>query len=47
MNVVATQGSSQLRAQVTGSGGSLRVIPTGVKVKEAEQVKKLLERLLR
>ncbi len=47
MNVVATQGSSQLRAQVTGSGGSLRVIPTGVKVKESEQVKKLLDRLLR
>jgi hypothetical protein len=47
MNVVATQGSSQLRAQVTGSGGSLRVIPTGVKVKEAEQIRKLLDRLLR
>jgi uncharacterized protein YhdP len=47
MNVVATQGSSQLRAQVTGSGGSLRVIPTGVKVKEPAEVKKLLDRLLR
>jgi len=47
MNVVATQGSSQLRAQVTGGGGSLRVIPTGVKVKDPEQVKKLLDRLLR
>jgi hypothetical protein len=47
MNVIATQGSNQLRAQVTGSGGSLRVIPTGVKVKDAEQVKKLLDRLLR
>lgn len=47
MNVVATQGSSQLRAQVTGSGGSLRVIPTGVNVKEAAQVRKLLDLLLR
>ena len=47
MNVVATQGSSQLRAQVTGSGGSLRVIPTGLKVREPEEVKKLLDRLLR
>ena len=47
MNVVATQGSSQLRAQVTGSGGSLRVIPTGLKGKEAEEVRKLLDRLLR
>ncbi len=47
MNVVATQGSSQLRAQVAGSGGSLRVIPTGVEVKEPERVKKLLDRLFR
>ena len=47
MNVVATQGLSQLRAQVTGSGDSLRVIPTGVKIREPEQVKKLLDRLLR
>lgn len=47
MNVVASQGPSQLRARVTGSGGSLRVIPTGVRIKEAEQVRKLLDRLLR
>jgi uncharacterized protein involved in outer membrane biogenesis len=47
MKVVATQGSNQLRAQVTGSGGSLRVVPTGVNVKEPAEVKKLLDRLLR
>jgi len=47
MNVVATQGSSQFRAQVTGRGGALRVIPTGVKIKEPAEVKKLLDRLLR
>ena len=47
MNVVVTQGTSQLRARVTGSGGSLNVIPTGVKVKEPEEVKKFLDRLLR
>jgi len=47
MNVVATQGASQLRAQVTGSGGSMRIIPTGVKVTEPAEVKKLLDRLFR
>jgi uncharacterized protein involved in outer membrane biogenesis len=47
MKVVATQGKNQLRAQVTGSGGSLRVIPTGVNVKEPAEVKKLMDRLLR
>jgi hypothetical protein len=47
MKVVATQGKNQLRAQVTGSGGSLRVIPTGVNVKEPAEVRKLMDRLLR
>jgi len=47
MKVIATQGSNQLRAQVTGSGGSLRVVPTSVNVKEPAEVKKLLDRLLR
>ena len=47
MKVVATQGRNQLRAQVTGSGGSLRVVPTGVSVKEPAEVRKLLDRLLR
>jgi uncharacterized protein involved in outer membrane biogenesis len=47
MKVVATHGSNQLRAQVTGRGGSLRVIPTGVNVKEPAEVKKLMDRLLR
>ncbi|HEV8227454.1 MAG TPA: AsmA family protein [Methylomirabilota bacterium] len=47
MKVIATQGSNQLRAQVTGSGGSLRVVPTGVNVKEPAEVKKLLDRLMR
>ena len=47
MAVVITQSAGQFRAQVTGSGGSLRVVPTGVKVKEPEEVKKFLDRLLR
>ena len=47
MKVMATQGRNQLRAQVTGSGGSLRVVPTGVNVKEPAEVKKFLDRLLR
>jgi len=47
MKVVATQGRNQLRAQVTGSGGALRVVPTGVNVKEPAEVRKFLDRLLR
>jgi hypothetical protein len=47
MKVVATQGRNQLRAQVMGSGGALRVVPTGVNVKEPAEVRKLLDRLLR
>jgi hypothetical protein len=47
MKVVATQGSNTLRAQITGSGSSLRVVPTGVNVKEPAEVRKFLDRLLR
>jgi hypothetical protein len=47
MAVVITQSGGQFRAQVTGSGGSLRVIPTGVDVKDPAGVKKFLDRLLR
>jgi hypothetical protein len=47
MAVVLTQGSGQFRGQVTGSGGSFRVVPTGANVKDPAAVKKLLDRLLR
>ncbi len=47
MKVVATQGRNTLRAQVTGTGSSLRVVPTGVNVKEPAEVRKFLDRLLR
>ena len=47
MKVVATQGNNTLRAQVTGTGTSLRVVPTGVNVKEPAEVRKFLDRLLR
>ena len=47
MAVAITQSAGQFRAQVTGRGGSFRVVPTGVKVKEPEEVKKFLDRLLR
>ncbi|HYV66563.1 MAG TPA: AsmA-like C-terminal region-containing protein, partial [Myxococcales bacterium] len=47
MKVVATQGRNQLRAQITGSGSALRVVPTGVNVKEPAEVKKFLDQLLR
>jgi hypothetical protein len=45
--VVLTQGSGQFRGQVTGAGGSFRVVPTGANVKDPAAVKKLLDRLLR
>jgi len=47
MKVVATQGRNQLRAQITGNGSALRVVPTGVNVKEPAEVKKFLDQLLR
>jgi uncharacterized protein YhdP len=47
MAVVITQGVAQFRAQVTGGGGSFRVVPTGANVKDPAAVKKFLDRLLR
>ena len=47
VTVAITQGAGQFRAHVTGSGGSLRVVPTGIKVNEPSEVRKFLDRLLR
>ena len=47
MAVVISQSAGQFRAQVTGSGGSLRVVPTSLNVKDPAAVKKFLDRLLR
>jgi AsmA-like protein len=47
MAVVITQSAGQFRVQVTGRGGLFRVVPTGVKVTDPEEVKKFLDRLLR
>jgi AsmA-like protein len=47
MALVITQGDGQFRAQLTGSGGSFRVVPTGVKVKDPAAVRKFLDRLMR
>jgi len=47
MTVVITQSAGQFRAQVTGSGGSFRVVPTDIKVKDPAALKKFLDRLLR
>ena len=47
MAVAITQSAGQFRAQVTGSGGSFRVVPTGVEVKDPAAVRKFLDRLLR
>jgi hypothetical protein len=47
MAVVITQSAGQFRAQVTGRGGSFRVVPTSVKIQDPAAVKKFLDRLLR
>jgi len=47
MAVTLTQGRTQVKARVTGEGGSLRVIPTSIRHGERGGVRKLLERLLR
>ncbi len=47
MALVITQGEAQFRARLTGSGGSLRVVPTGVKVKDPAAVRKFLDQLMR
>jgi len=47
MAIVITQSAGQFRAQVTGSGRSFRVVPTGVNVNDPAAVKKFLDRLLR
>ena len=37
----------QIKGKVSGVAGSLRVVPTGIKLKEPKSLKKLLDRLLR
>ena len=47
MAVTLSQGRTQVRAQVSGLPGSVRVVPTGVTAGEPGGVRRLLERLLR
>ena len=47
MDVTLTEGSNQIKGEVSGAAGSLRVVPTRIKLKEPKSLKKLLNRLLR
>ena len=46
MEVTLTEGANQIRGLITGAPGSLRVVPTGVRVRDRD-VKKFLDRLFR
>lgn len=47
MDVTFTEGSNQIKGRVTGAAGSLRVVPTDIKIPETKNLKKLLDQLLR
>jgi AsmA protein len=47
MDVTLTQGTNQAKARVAGAPGSLRVVPTGVKVSEPRDLRRFLDRLFR
>jgi hypothetical protein len=46
MEVTLTEGANQIKGLITGAPGSLRVVPTGVRVRDRD-VKKFLDRLFR
>jgi AsmA protein len=47
MDVTLTEGSNQIKGKISGAGGSLRVVPTGVKLQDTKKLKKLLDQILR
>jgi AsmA protein len=47
MEVTLTEGTNQIRGLVTGGPGSLRVVPTGITLPGARDVRKFLDRLFR
>jgi len=46
MEVTLTEGANQIKGLITGAPGSLRVVPTGVRVRDRD-IKKFLDRLFR
>ena len=46
MEVTLTEGANQIKGLITGAPGSLRVVPTGVRVRDRD-VRKFLDRLFR
>jgi AsmA protein len=47
MALTLTQGRNEVKGLVSGTTGSLHVVPTGVRVPDARGIKKLLDKLLR
>jgi hypothetical protein len=47
MDMTLSQGANQVNGFVSGAPGSLRLVPTGVKILDGRDVKKFLDRLLR
>jgi hypothetical protein len=47
MEVTLTEGANQIKGFVSGGPGSLRVVPTGVKLQDMRDIKKFLDRLFR
>jgi AsmA protein len=47
MDVTFTEGKNVVKGRVTGVAGSLRVVPTDIRIPESKDLKKLLDRLLR
>jgi hypothetical protein len=47
MDVTVTQGTNRVKARVAGASGSLTIVPTDVRLKEPQDLRKTLDRLLR
>jgi AsmA protein len=47
MDVTVTQGTNRVKARVAGAPGSLTIVPTDVRLKEPQDLRKTLDRLLR
>lgn len=47
MDVTVTQGTNRVKARVAGGPGALSIVPTDVRLKEPQDLRKALDRLLR
>ena len=47
MNVTLTQGRNEVRGVISGTAGSLHVVPTGIRLPDTRGIKRFLEKLFR